>query len=227
MTTHDVKTLVQRVVNVFETGTPEGRYDSLVVMPDGHNDSRQITYGRSQTTEQGHLKELLELYVQKGGLLAGEIAAYFDRIGVVPLEDDAQFKDLLRRAAREDGIMRQAQDDFFDEVYFDPAMGFFQTNGFILSLSLLVIYDSHIHSGSVPGFLRNRFPEPVPARNGNEKSWVTSYVNVRHDWLANHSNELLRRTIYRTQCFKDQIATENWDLDKLPIMDNGVPVNVP
>jgi chitosanase len=218
MTPDEVKTLIQRVVNVFETSTPEGRYDTLVVMADGHNNSRQITYGRSQTTEQGHLKELLEIYAQKGGLLAGEFAAYLDRIGVVPLADDQQFKDLLRRAAREDGIMRQAQDEFFDEVYYDPAAGFYQTNGFNLPLSLLVIYDSYIHSGSVPGFLRNRFPEPLPARNGKEKTWVTPYVNVRNDWLANHSSELLRRTAYRTQFFKDQIAAENWDLDKLPII---------
>lgn len=207
-------------------GHPKGGTNSLVVMADGHNSSRQITYGRSQTTEQGHLKELLETYAQKGGVLAGEFAVYLDRIGVVPLVDDQQFKDLLRRAAREDRIMRQAQDEFFDEVYYDRAVGFFQTNGFNLSLSLLVIYDSQIHSGSVPGFLRSRFPEPVPARNGSEKIWVTSYVNVRYDWLANHPNELLRRTIYRTQCFKDQIAAENWDLDKLPIMAHGVPVNV-
>jgi chitosanase len=145
---------------------------------------------------------------------------------VVQMCSSSQFKDLLRRAAREDGIMRQAQDEFFDEVYYDPAAGICQTNGLNISSSLLVIYDIYIHSGSVPGFLRNRFPEPVPARNGNEKTWVASYVNVRNDWLANHSNELLRRTVYRTQCFEDQIAAENWDLDKLPIIANGVRVNI-
>jgi chitosanase len=43
MSPSEVKSLIQRVVNVFETSTPDGRYDTLVVMADGHNNSRQIT----------------------------------------------------------------------------------------------------------------------------------------------------------------------------------------
>ncbi len=59
MITETHKYLIQKVINVFETGTPEGKYDMLVVYPDGKGGSRQITYGRSQTTEQGNLSQLL------------------------------------------------------------------------------------------------------------------------------------------------------------------------
>jgi chitosanase len=49
----EIKRKIEKVVNVFETGTPEGRYDLLVVMNDGPGGRPQITYGRSQTTEFG------------------------------------------------------------------------------------------------------------------------------------------------------------------------------
>jgi len=226
MITEATKRLIERVVNVFETGRPEGKYDSLVVMADGKDKSRQITYGRSQTTEQGNLKKLLQMYVTNGGVFSAQLSAYIGRLGIEPLADDVTLKDTLQQAARQDPIMKRTQDEFFEEAYYNPALGFFNTNGFLLPLSLLVIYDSYIHSGGMRDFLRQRFPEVVPTRGGEEKAWITSYVGVRHDWLANHENELLRRTIYRTQCFKDQIAADNWNLDKLPIMAHGVAVNV-
>ncbi len=225
MITAATKRLIERVVNVFETGTPDGKYDLLVVYPDGKNGSRQITYGRSQTTEQGNLSKLLMLYIQKGGMFADKFAQYMDRVGRVPLVDNATFKGLLKTAAQQDPIMKASQDEFFDLVYYTPALQFFESNGFTLPLSLLVIYDSYIHSGGVPRFLRKRFGEFPPASGGDEKKWTTWYVDIRHQWLKYHTNPLLQKTIYRTQCFKDQIAAANWNLEKLPIMANGVAVN--
>lgn len=218
------KRLVMRVVNVFETGTPDGKYDALVVMADGKNNSRQITYGRSQTTEQGNLRELVQMYIAKGGAHANALAQYVDRIGVVPLADDAAFKSVLKQAGN-DPVMHATQDQFFEDRYYRRALKFFDDNGFTLPLSLLVIYDSYIHSGGVPDFLRSRFPEKVPARGGPEEAWVRAYVDTRHEWLRTHSNELLQRTIYRTRCFKEQMTAENWSLATLPIAANGVKVS--
>jgi len=59
--------------------------------------------------------------------------------------------------------MRQVQDVFFDKRYFQPAMTWADSNGFALPLSALVIYDSFVHSASILGFLRKRFPEEPPA----------------------------------------------------------------
>ena len=54
MITPPQKSKIEAVINVFETGKKEGKYDALVVYRDGRGGSRQITYGRSQTTEQGN-----------------------------------------------------------------------------------------------------------------------------------------------------------------------------
>jgi chitosanase len=87
-----------------------------------------------------------------------------------------------------------------------------------------VIYNSFIHSGSIPRFLRRRFPERPPARSGDEKTWIAQYVDARQNWLATASNPELHPTVYRTKCFKREIDRNNWDLSQLPINANGVNV---
>lgn len=224
MITNKQKTKILQVINVFETGSKDGKYDTLVIYADGKNGSRQITYGRSQTTEQGNLKALIQMYITRNGIFATQLKVFVNKIGQESLVDNTAFKNLLRRSAREDIIMRTCQDDFFDILYYKPAFQFFQSNRFTTALSLLVIYDSFIHSGGVPSFLRERFAEKIPVNGGDEKKWITQYVNTRHLWLANHSRKILRNTIYRTECFKNQIANNNWDLSK-EIIANGIKIN--
>jgi chitosanase len=223
MITTQQKTKILRVINVFETGSPDGKYDSLVVFADGKNNTRQVTFGRSQTTEQGNLKALLEMYASRNGIFSAQFRPFIAIIGKTPLADNLEFKNLLRKSAREDVVMRTCQDDFFDKLYYQPAQHFFEINLLTEALSMLVVYDSYIHSGSVPSFLRERFAENIPLNGGNERKWVTQYVEARHNWLANHPKKILQNTVYRTKCFKDQIASGNWDLAKA-IQTNGVTV---
>ena len=222
--TEKQKKIIVQVVNVFETGTVTGNYGAIVVYADGPNKMRQVTFGRSQTTEFGNLKDLVQMYVSRGGTFAPQLSPYIPKIGVTPLADDKVFQQHLKDAGKNDPLMKTVQDEFFDLKYFQPAMKWMDINGMILPLSALVIYDSHVHSGSILLFLRQRFPASVPAKGGDEKTWIQQYVNARHDWLANHSDAILRKTVYRMQCFKAELARNNWDLSQLPIMANGVPV---
>jgi chitosanase len=218
------KRICEQVVNVFETGTIQGNYGSISIYRDGPHKIRQITYGRSQTTEYGNLYELVQRYVDADGTFSDQLGSYVGKIGVTPLVDDRQFKKLLRDAGRKDPVMRRVQDDFFDKRYFQPAVAWAEKHGFSLPLSALVIYDSFIHSGSILYFLRQRFPEKPPAKGGDEKTWIRQYVDARQNWLATHQFTILHATVYRTQCFKGEIARGNWDLSQLPIDANGVDV---
>jgi chitosanase len=223
------KNKILRVINVFETGKPDGVYDAISIYKDGPTVNgekiRQITYGRSQTTEYGNLKRLIELYLDRGGVLANAFRPYLPKIGGKnkSLHTDLAFKQLLKRAAKEDEIMRNAQDEMFDIYYYQPALIWFEGNKFADPLSLLVIYDSHIHSGSIPDFLRKRFSERTPRNGGDGRRWIEQYTNARHDWLRTHTNTILQKTIYRTKCFKDQMAGGNWDLVK-PVNANGISI---
>jgi chitosanase len=213
-----VKRKIERVINAFETGSAEGHYGALVKLKD-YNDPEtrtpivQVTFGRSQTTEFGHLKTLVQDYIESDGIHADELKPFLPRIGKKPsLATNDTFCKLLKTAGKNDPVMRMCQDRLFDTKYYQPAHNWFSRNGFLLPLSLLVIYDSHIHSGSILSFLRKRFTTPVPASGGDEKEWIGNYINARHNWLLKHSNPILRNTVYRTECFKEQIQNNNWNL---------------
>lgn len=218
------KRICEQVINAFESSTAAGKYGLISIMDDGPHNVKQVSYGRSQTTEYGNLEELLQMYVNENGIYSDELIPYLPKIGVVPLVNDSVFKKLLSDAGIKDPIMRQVQDQFFDLRYFQPAMGWMDDNGFSLPLSALVIYDSYIHSGSIMMWLRKRFPESSPRNGGDEKTWISQYVEARHGWLTNHSSQLLRNTVYRTNCLKSEIARNNWSLDFLPIRAHGVDI---
>ncbi len=218
------KRICEQVVNVFETGSIHGDYGAIARFADGPNGVRQVTYGRSQTTEYSKLHDLVEKYAESGGSLSDELKPFVDKIGHTPLVDDDKFLDLLRQAGK-DPVMQRVQDEFFDESYFQSAMRWASDNGFSQALSALVIYDSFIHSGSIPGFLRKLFPAKTPANGGKEQDWIAQYVAARDKWLRNHSNELLRKTVYRTECFNREIQRGNWDLSQLPIDAHGIKVS--
>jgi len=219
------KRICEQVINVFETSKIAGDYGALVIFNDGPHRIRQITYGRSQTTEYGNLEELVQMYADANGMFSAQLRPFIAKIGVTPLVNNKEFKQLLRDAGRKDPVMQQIQDTFFDKRYFQPAMKWADQNKFTLPLSALVIYDSFIHSGSIPDFLRKRFPEVPPAKGGDEKTWIKQYIDVRHKWLRTHSNKILQGTVYRTQCFKREIARDNWDLSQVPVNANGVKVS--
>ena len=219
------RAICERVINVFETGSVQGRYGAIAIFADGPHGIRQVTYGRSQTTEYGNLRELVSRYVAAGGTFSEQLRPFVPRIGRTALVDNATFKDLLRRAGNEDPIMARVQDAFFDDRYFNPAMRWGGTNGFTRGLSALVIYDSFIHSGGILDFLRARFRESPPARGGNEQTWISQYTETRHNWLLTHSNPAVRASSYRTADLLREIGRGNWDLAMVPIMANGTPVD--
>ena len=217
--------LIQQVVNVFETGRPEGDYGAIAIFHDGPHDIRQITYGRSQTTEYGRLRNLIAMYVQAPGRYGADLQPYADKVGTVPLVDDVRFKQLLRRAGREDPEMRRIQDEFFDRACLIPALAWADEHGFLEALAGLVIYDSFIHSGGILWLIRGMFPESPPSQGGDEHTWIHQYVDARHRWLSRHPRAAVRATVYRTTCFRREIARGNWALSVTPISANGVPVS--
>jgi chitosanase len=222
------KNRILSVVNVFETGSTAGKFDNISVYRDGPvvNGERvyQITYGRSQTTEFGNLKRLVELYITRNGMFTSQFMPFMSKIGKHPsLRTNQNFRNLLKKSAQDDEVMRHVQEDFFDLYYFQPAFVWFEGFGFNEALSLLVIYDSFIHSGKIREDLRQKFAERPPKFGGNERRWIEQYVNVRHQWLNSHTNEILRATIYRTNCFKKEIKKGNWNLSQ-PINANGISV---
>jgi chitosanase len=222
MTTLLQKLTAQAVVNIFETGRVQGDYGRVAVLPD---DPGHLTYGRSQTTlASGNLALLLHAYCSAKGRLSEKLAPYlpaFDRRDL-RLDRNEKVKALLREAGG-DPVMQRVQDEFFDRVFWQPALLSARSLGIGLPLGVNVVYDSWIH-----GSFR-RMVERTRQRHGEvslmgERGWVEAYVSVRRDWLAGHSNSLLRRTVYRMHTFGELIAQDRWDLS-LPLTVRGVLIS--
>lgn len=209
----EVKNKIQKIVNVFESGTPEGDYGCISLYDDGPNGIKQVTYGKSQTTEWGNLRDLVKMYIDNNGQYSDVLCAFVDDIGRSSLVNDKNFIHILKQASK-DEIMKETQDAFFDKHYWEPAKSWADKNGFKTNLAMLVIYDSFVHSGSILKFLRNKFSEKIPANQGSEKVWIEEYSKARLNWLKNHSNPILQKTIYRVENFLTAIKQENWDLSQ-------------
>jgi chitosanase len=226
------RVLIERVINAAENGTPENDYSAISLLHDGPlvNGRRivQITYGARQTTEFSHLKALLGLYVRRKGKFADYFEPYLSKVGDLhnPLAGNGAFVAKLK-AAGADPVMQSAQDDLFKWAYWDPAEAWFHHQGFSLPFSMLVIFDSFIQSGSILAFLRASFAARPPAAGGDEKEWIGQYLHARHDWLANNPRQLLRNSSYRTRAYLRILTVGDWELERLPIVMNGVAVNLP
>ena len=95
-----IKNKIQKIVNVFESGTPDGDYGCISLYEDGPNGIKQITYGKSQTTEWGNLPDLIKLYIKNTGKLSLNFVEYVaGSLGRVSLVNDKSFISLLKEAS--------------------------------------------------------------------------------------------------------------------------------
>ena len=217
------KETAEAIVNIFETGKVLGDYGNVTLL---HGDSGHLTYGRSQTTlASGNLFLLIKAYVQTSGAqYADQMKQYLSRLAAadLSLDQDSGFKDLLGHAGS-DPVMRQAQDDFFDRVYWNPALLSASNLGIASALGSCVVYDSTVHGSW--SLMRDR----TNVQNGNcqtlgEEKWISNYISVRRQWLATNTNALLQGTVYRMIELGSLVATSQWDLD-LPLKVRGITID--
>lgn len=119
--------------------------------------------------------------------------------------------------------MHEVQDRFFDRVYWTPSEQAASAIAISTGLGTGVVYDSCVHGswGNMRDRTNNRHGL---VRDIGENIWIDRYVSERRDWLANHSNSLLRRTIYRMDAFRHLIDEANWELG-LPFRVRGILID--
>jgi len=223
MTTELQKKTAEAIVNIFETGSALGDYGNVTLL---NGDAGHLTYGRSQTTlASGNLYLLIGAYVSaQGAHYADQIKPYLARLQQIDLslDHDFPFRDLLEQAGS-DPVMHKVQDEFFDRVYWAPAASAAAQLNITSALGCCVVYDSTVHGSwrMIRDSTNAQFGMPDKL---TEAVWIERYISVRRDWLANNSNLLLRRTVYRMNEL-DKLATAgNWML-VLPIVVRGVTID--
>ena len=204
---------IKRIKNILclaEQGTHGIPYGKVEVMADGPGRIKQVTLSVGFTQYGGNLGKVINEYAKRDGKFAKELSSF--RMDSEKLPGSSKFKTLLKQAG-DDPIMQQVQEDLYTSLYIGPAIKWAEDEGFREPLSYLIICDSFLHSGSILGFLRERFPEVTPKRGGDEKAWIEAYLKTRHNWLANHRDKLLQNTVYRTNYYKALLAKEDWPLE--------------
>jgi chitosanase len=204
-------------VNVFETGKVAGRYGAVTVV---RGDRGHLTYGRSQATlASGTLYLLLKAYVETQGARYGaEIGQYLPQLSArdTGLDQDTVLKGLLR-AAGDDPVMHEAQDAFFDRVYWIPATTIAASIGVETALGVAAIYDGCVH-----GSFRARQQQTTAAVGAasacGERVWIVTYLRTRRAWLESCGG-LLAKTVYRMDSLLGLVARDQWDLE-LPVLDS-------
>ena len=219
------KRTAQAIVNVFETGSARGRYGQVTLLP---GDKGHLTYGRAQTTlSSGNLHLLIESYCGAQGAAFGpQLASYLPRLDAcdLTLDHDADLRELLRSAG-DDPVMQTCQDDFFDRVYWKPAMRSAAHSGIKTALGCAIVYDSVVHGSWT--LIRERTNQKlgtIASGASEEKRWLTEYVRQRHAWLVNHFIPILRKTAYRMEAFELLIRGDKWSL-ALPLTVRNVKID--
>ena len=223
MVSHLQKKSAEAIVNVFETGSPRGDYSKVTLLP---GDSGHLTYGRSQTTlGSGNLYLLIKAYCENvDALYKQPFQPCLPRLSArdISLDTDLAFHQLLKDAGS-DVVMHQVQDAFFDRVYWEPSATWCSRLGLSEALSNAVVYDSCVH-GSWKRMLDKTVGIFGSPSSSQERWWVEKYVEVRKEWLANHSNVLLRKTVYRMTSFEQLMNDAAWALP-LPFKIRAVVID--
>jgi chitosanase len=178
MVTDIQKKTAQAIINIFETGRTQGDYGSVTLL---RNDPGHLTYGRSQTTlASGNLYLLIKAYCEApGALYAQDLSQFLSRLASrdLTLDNDQGIQSILRSAGG-DPVMHSAQDQFFDRVYWNPAVQSADGLGIESALGTGVVYDSCIHGSWA--MIRDMTTQQngTPAAIG-EQRWIGSYVETR------------------------------------------------
>lgn len=228
MVTQEQRAVIDAIVSVHETGKVPGKeaYSTATVLSDGAG----ISYGKHQATDRADsLDAVVMRYLDLGGALSDEL-----RLFLADLDADlssksgttARVRELLSvlRRAGEDPLMRRAQDEVFDELYWRPAESRCVSMRLALPLSYLAVYDCAIHSG--PGrvdSLRRRFAARPPASGGREEEWTEAFILARRAWLLENKNPLVRKTVYRCDGLLGLVKAGAWQL-KTPMTYRGVRI---
>lgn len=212
------------IVNIFETSRVLGDYGRVTVLA---QDRGRLTYGRSQTSlASGNLFKLLERYCNNpGARFAARLRPLLPRFAeqAASLDDDERVQNLLRACA-DDHVMRETQDQFFDDEYWSPSVGAASRLGITSPLGIAVVYDSRVH-GSWDTLRKRTDAAAGKVAEIGERAWIAAYVDTRREWLQSSSNATLRTTVYRMDSFRDLIHRGFWGLP-LPLIVRGQEISL-
>jgi hypothetical protein len=223
------------------TGIYEGGRPDYCALADSPTDLGKLSYGKHQASEtSGNLKRMLDQYSNSTDPAPDPDikSALDDQLGnfndagnsyTGTPEQRAEFKKLLRKACK-DPAMQKAQDDFFQQQFWDPAKAKADQYGVTSNLGKAIYYDMQIQGpGLIDGFSKRALKKwsqengvdppatacaPQDPNGPPEKDFLYLVDEQRRTTMQNSSNPDYRKTTYRPDGFDRLLDDDNMDLSK-------------
>lgn len=176
------------ITSIFESGRPGGNPAAYQTY-----DSGIISYGKHQATlASGSLGRVLQAYFRRSSsptslVLQQEYAARVAQKDAA-LREDGRFKELLLQAATEQA-MNEAQDEIFEQNFYQPAINQARQYNVVTPLGLACLYDTQIQGGL--SILLPRVTEALGGKIGgtgttgiiDEPTWIRTFLRLREERL--------------------------------------------
>lgn len=180
--------VVWSITSIFESGRPGGNPAAYQTY-----DAGIISYGKHQATlASGSLGRVLQAYFRRSSsptslVIQQEYAARIAQKDAA-LREDARLKELLLQAATEQA-MSEAQDEIFDQNFYQPAINQARQYNVVTPLGLACLYDTQIQGGL--SILLPRVTEALGGKIGgagtagliDETTWLRTFLQLREERL--------------------------------------------
>jgi chitosanase len=223
----------EQLINLFENGSTESRYDYVESLDDG----RGITAGKvGFTTATGDLLAVVDEYTRRKP--ENNLMKFLPRLKELAEEESDSVEGLngftkAWEIAARDAVFRKVQDDITDRVYYQPAMRYVHTLELQTALAQAVIYDTIVQHGdgddpdSLSAIVErtNQVARGTPAEGVEERIWLENFLKLRREDLAHAHNEDTRaewsESVGRCDVFSMLAKQGNYNLSGVIMMDAG------
>ncbi len=224
------------ITGIFENGQPD-----YCALSDNPGDLGKLSYGKHQASEtSGNLRDMLQRYSDSPDPAPNAALKQQMDEQLGNFSDDgksydgtaaqrASLKKLLKNACK-DPAMQKAQDDFFREKFWDPAVDKAGEYGVKTSLGKAIYYDMQIQGpGLVDGFSRRALKnwsqengvkplatacQPDDPNGPDEKTFLYLVDDERRKNMQNSSNAVYKSTTYRPDDLDHLLDQDNMDLSQ-------------
>ncbi len=207
------------ITSVFESGSPAGNPSAYQTY-----DAGIISYGKHQATlGSGTLARVLDAYFGLSNSATSQALKkeYASRVTKkdATLRGDGRIKQLLLDAAQE-AAMNQAQDNIFDQDFYQPAIQQAKQNGLQTPLGLSALYDTNIQGGMYQLIPQTNEKVGKIGAGVNEPTWIATFLDLREvrlNTLADRSEakgnsvnaQALRKSTYRVVELRNLLMAGN------------------
>jgi chitosanase len=214
----------EQIISSFENSTLIIKYDVAEDIDDG----RGITAGRAGfTSGTGDLLAVIQRYTQLKPM--NVLIKYLPALQSDNKTDSTDglngFAADWKQAVDSDPLLVQAQDDVYNELYFDPALKYDKQTGISTAVGQLIILDTIVQHGAgddpdgLPAIIKTT-TNKLGKVNNNEQAWLKLFLENRrkvlHDPSDKSTTAAWRESISRVDALESILNSGN------PTLQNAI-----